>query len=65
MENKGDACEVKELTKWEKQIGEQAVDVLHGKGLMSNPEDWKERLGEHVPNWLFFTMLERIAKESK
>lgn len=51
-----------ELKKWQKEIGIEAVDSLNEKGLINNPEQWKEKLGEYVPNWLFFVMLDRITK---
>lgn len=58
-----DVCKVDELVQWQKEMGEKAIDALHAEGLIDNPDDWKKKLGEHVPNWLLFTMLSRIANK--
>lgn len=46
---------------WEQETGEKAIDILHEKGEIENPEQWKEKdlKTENVPLWLFFEMLNR------
>lgn len=51
-----------ELADWQKEAGEKALDSLSKKNLVSNPDEWKEKLAENVPNWLLFVMLDRITK---
>ena len=50
------------ITKTEQKYGEDAVNSLAKKGLVANPEIWTKKMGESVPNWLFFVMLDRITK---
>lgn len=50
------------ITEKEQGYGEDAVKSLVKKGLVNNPEVWATKMGESVPNWLFFVMLDRIAK---
>jgi len=52
---------VEELKDWQIKAGSDSVNNLVKKGLINNPDDWKQKLGELVPNWLFFTMLDRIS----
>lgn len=54
-------CVVEPLLSWQKELGEKALDDLAAEGLITNAEDWKEKLDSHVPNWLFFTLLSRLA----
>lgn len=50
------------LQNWEKELGENALAFLNKKGLIHNPKDWNEKLGENVPNWLLFTMMQRLLE---
>ena len=50
------------LQAWQKELGEKALNELNAKGLVVNPEDWKKTLEDSVPQWLFFSMLSRLAK---
>lgn len=55
--------EVNTLEKWQKELGIKAVDYLSdgiGLDLLNNPDDWKNKLDQSVPNWLLFEMLKRI-----
>lgn len=56
-----DVTEVNELKQWQQTMGEKAIDTLSKEGLLSNPDEWKQKLGETPPNWLFFEMLRRVA----
>lgn len=47
---------------WEVELGTRAIESLHRKGLLNNPEDWKGRLLEETPMYLLWIMLERMAK---
>ncbi len=49
------------LAEWERKMGEDAVDALSQKGLLSNPEKWLQELGNVPQNWLFFVMMNRLA----
>ena len=51
------------ITKKEQEYGENAVTSLAKKGLVNNPEVWSKKMGESVPNWLFFVMLDRITNK--
>lgn len=50
------------ISEKEQQYGVDAVQSLAKKGLVANPEVWAKKMGEKVPNWLFFVMLDRITK---
>jgi len=58
-----------ELKAWQRQLGEEAIDNLHkkddpkGEKLLNNPEQWKNTLGESVPQWLLWVMLDRITNK--
>lgn len=51
------------ISKAEREYGESAVKSLNKKGLVNNPEVWISKMGESVPNWLFFVMLDRISNK--
>ncbi|SHI63510.1 N-acetylmuramoyl-L-alanine amidase [Lutispora thermophila] len=53
------------LEKWKEEMGIKSIDNLAKKGIVNNPEEWKKSLGENVPQWLFWSMIDRIAKEVK
>lgn len=57
-----EVVDVPEISKTEQEYGEKALDSLAKKGFVANPETWKQKLGEPVPNWLFFVMLDRVTK---
>lgn len=58
---------VAELANWQKVQGEQALDSLKkkkdgdGNPVVGSPEDWKKKLGENVPGWLFWSIIDRIS----
>jgi uncharacterized protein YeaO (DUF488 family) len=54
-------CKLEPLTSWQKEMGEKALDELTKEGIISNAEDWKLKLNEHVENWLFFEIIKRIV----
>lgn len=54
-----------QLAQWQIDLGNKAIDVLVKEGLINNPEDWKKKLGENTPNWLFFTMFQRLVEKVK
>lgn len=45
---------------WQAEMGVNAINELHAKGLLTNPEYWIEKVWEKTPNWLFFEMVRRI-----
>ncbi|MTI82762.1 MAG: N-acetylmuramoyl-L-alanine amidase [Firmicutes bacterium] len=49
------------LAEWERKMGEDAVNALSQKGLLSNPQKWLQELGGVPQNWLFFVMMDRLA----
>lgn len=53
-----------ELQEWQREMGENALTNLVSKGVVNNPEEWKKTLAEPVPQWLFWSMLDRL-KEGK
>lgn len=59
---------VAELANWQKVQGEKALDSLNkkkdnkGNPVVGSPEDWKKKLGENVPGWLFWSIIDRISK---
>lgn len=59
-EKEGDSVE-----DWMKEMGEEAVDYLVKEGIIKNPEYWKPKLSENVPNWLFFALLKRLDEGGK
>jgi N-acetyl-anhydromuramyl-L-alanine amidase AmpD len=50
------------MEQWMIDMGNAAIDSLAGKGLVANPEDWKPKLGEPIPTWLFWVMIDRLSK---
>ena len=49
---------------WQTDLGKKGIDILVGKGHLNNPEDWKKKLADDSQNWLLFTLLGRIVKDS-
>jgi N-acetylmuramoyl-L-alanine amidase len=56
-------CKVDQLQQWQIDMGCKALEELGQMGLVSNVPDWQQKLGEHVPNWLFFELMKRIAEK--
>lgn len=58
------------LEQWQKEMGEKAIENLSqrkikGELIVNSPEQWKKTLGEPVPQWLFWSIIDRITKEVK
>jgi hypothetical protein len=51
------------LEKWQKEQGLKALDSLTKKGIIENPTNWKNKMGDSVPVWLLFTMFDRMSKK--
>lgn len=56
---------VAELKQWQKDMGNKSIDNLVKKGIVNNPEEWKKSLGEATPQYLFWSIIDRISKEDK
>lgn len=57
---------VAELLDWQRKQGEKALDSLNKKkdsfgNPVVNDLSWKEKLGESVPGWLFWSIVDRIT----
>jgi len=52
------------LLDWQKDLGTKAIDILSKKGIITNPEIWKEEknLESPIPGWLFFEIIKRIVE---
>lgn len=56
------------LAKWQEEMGKDALDSLNkkkdtfGQPIVNAPQDWKKTLGDDVPQWLFWSIINRIAK---
>lgn len=59
---------VAELLEWQKVQGEKALDNLNkkkdnnGNAIVNSPDDWKKKLGDNIPGWLFWSIIDRISK---
>lgn len=59
---------VAELQKWQEEMGKKSLDSLNkkkdnnGNPIVNAPEDWKKSLAENVPQWLFWSIIDRITK---
>jgi len=53
------------LLDWQKKLGTSAIDILSKKGIISNPEIWKDEknLESPVPSWLFFEIIKRVVED--
>ena len=56
-----------ELAKWQEEMGKKAVENLsqkkvNGELIVNNPETWSKSLGEPTPQWLFWSIIDRITK---
>ena len=54
------------IESWQKKLGTEAIKYLSdGKGidLIDSPTDWESKLGDTVPNWLMFVMLQRLIEK--
>lgn len=56
------------LANWQKIQGEKALNSLNkkkdndGNPIVNSPEDWKAKLGENIPGWLFWSIVDRITR---
>lgn len=48
---------------WKYELGKEALVYLADKKIIDSPKIWIDKLDEPVPNWLFFTIVERIIKQ--
>lgn len=48
------------LELWQTEEGIKAIDSLAKKGKLHNPKDWKVKLDETTPIWLFMVMMDRM-----
>ena len=53
------------LLDWQKKLGVSAIDVLFKKGIINDPEVWKEdkNLESPIPGWLFFEIIKRVVED--
>jgi N-acetyl-anhydromuramyl-L-alanine amidase AmpD len=57
-----------ELAKWQEEMGIKSLDSLSkkkdnsGNPIVNSPDTWKENLAENVPQWLFWSIIDRISK---
>lgn len=56
---------VNELLEWQKDMGNKSIDYLSKEGLLNSPDDWKGKLDQEVPQWLFWSLLERMDRRLK
>lgn len=48
------------LEQWQTKQGINALDQLNAEGIVLNPTQWKRSLGEPVPQWLFWSIVQRL-----
>ncbi|MBO8161056.1 MAG: N-acetylmuramoyl-L-alanine amidase [Thermosipho sp. (in: Bacteria)] len=53
----------KMLKDWQEKLGKDSLDSLHAKGIVNNPEQWKQTLDQNVPQWLFWVIIDRITNK--
>ena len=49
------------IEKWQEDMGKKGIDNLVKKGLLNNPDKWEDKLAEPVPQYLLWSMLDRIT----
>jgi N-acetylmuramoyl-L-alanine amidase len=49
------------VEQWMIDAGIKAAGELNEKGILNDPEQWKGKMGENTPNWLLFTLLNRVS----
>lgn len=65
---KGEEMITVALQKWQEKMGKKALDNLSkkkdnfGNPIVNSPEDWKKKLEQDVPQWLFWSIIDRITK---
>ena len=65
---KGEEMKTMTLQKWQEEMGKKALASLNkkkdnfGNPVVNSPEDWKKTLGDNVPQWLFWSIIDRISK---
>lgn len=55
------------LEKWQEEMGKKAIKNLSnrkikGDLIINSPEQWEKTLGENTPQWLFWSIIDRITK---
>ena len=47
------------------RFGYDKAAMSDGKGidLIDSPTDWESKLGDTIPNWLMFVMLQRLVEK--
>jgi len=50
------------LEPWQEQLGNHSLDLLQQRGLVSDPVAWRSQLGQPVPSWAVWAMLERVTR---
>ena len=57
------------LQQWQKDMGEQALKSLNkkkdskGQLIVDKPENWKKSLSENTPQWLFWSIVDRVTNK--
>ena len=55
------------LANWQKEMGEKSIESLNkkkgrdGNPIVNSPDTWEKTLGEDVPQWLFWSIIDRIT----
>lgn len=55
------------LAKWQEEMGKKSLESLskkkdgNGDLIVNKPEDWKKTLGKDTPQWLFWSIVDRIT----
>jgi N-acetylmuramoyl-L-alanine amidase len=50
------------LENWQKELGLKSLNELVKKKIIDSPDEHKEKMGENVPYWLFFAVLNKSIK---
>jgi len=53
---------IKMLEQWQIDLGTKSVNELVQKGIIKNPEEQLNMLDQPILGWLYFTIINRIAK---
>lgn len=62
---KGDEI-IMALENWQEEMGIKSLESLNkkkdknGNPIVNAPDDWKKKLGEDLPQWLFWSIIDRI-----
>jgi len=66
LELKGDEIMTK-LEKWQEEMGKKSIESLSkkkddkGNLIVDSPSNWRKTLGEDTPQWLFWSIIDRIT----